>query len=104
MVLLGAHLLPKDNSLASHRIVAVVLQVQKAFLELKIAQERLRSVAGMGTILQKEPLRSQVYMGIGKRGPRKGTIGQEKNSLQPLPESLSVRGFCPHLRHDGKIA
>lgn len=95
-------MLPKDNSLASHRMVAVVLRVQKVFLELKRAQERIRSVAGMETILRKEPLRSQIYMGIGKRGPRKGVMEQEKSGLRPLPVSPSMRGFCPHLHYDGR--
>lgn len=74
-------------------MVAAIIQVQRVFLERKTAQNR---IAGTGTILQKETLRSQIYMGIGKRGPRKGVLGQEKSSLQPLPESLSMHGFCPH--------
>lgn len=45
------HLLPKNDSLASHGMFAITLQAQKVFLEPKIAQERVSRGEG----LQKVP-------------------------------------------------
>lgn len=93
--------------LASYRMVAANLRVQKAFLELKIAQNRIRRIAGLGNSPTKGTFEVSDIHGDWKRGAKKGgLIGQETSSLQPLPESPRVCGFCPHLHplhSDGRV-